>query len=385
MASIKSAIFGGSISVTVGLLAIAAIATPNDKAAWKSTMNKLSQAISETVPYLYPDPSHDEKTLATKVRHLYELTKSMDVQTAHGVKLPDDDPVLPFLASAFRQDIERAYISLQDGHAEYGKALLRSSAAYCVACHTRHEAGVEFPLLKAFQKPLQRASWIERLEFQTATRQYDVVLNEVMGQLKSSGKPPGISSLDLERGARMALSLLVRIKKDPDRAALLSAAVAESPSATLSMKEAAKVWRADIREWQSTGKIMPVTTRDTLKEAKRLTEVGGTTHAEVRLLRATVLLHDFLKSKPKDAEAAEALYLAGRAYDRLGEIGMWKLHEFYFVACIDKAPHSQIAESCYQSYHDSMVLGFSGSGGTRVPKEISEHLARLKSKASVKK
>jgi hypothetical protein len=360
-------------------------AATKDKGEWKATMNRLSKALAETVPYLYPDPKLDEKGLTAKVRELHELTKNLDLKTAHGMKIPDDDPALPYIASMFRQEVERAYLSLQEGHAEYGKSVLRSSVSYCITCHTRHDAGSQFPLLAAFAKPLERASWIERLEFQTASRQYDTVLSEVMGQLKSPGRPPGMSALDLERGARMALSLLVRIKKDPDRAALLAAAMGSSPSATLSMKEAAKVWQKDLGDWKSERNRKFESDAEILAEARRLTSANLTDHAEVRFLRATVLMHDLLQRNPSGEKAAEALYLAGRAYNQLGEIGMWSLHEFYYVACIDKAPHTAVAESCYKAYEESMVLGYSGSSGIHIPKAVREHLAALKSKAALSK
>lgn len=353
--------------------------------AWRSKMNELSQALADTIPFLYPDPSLDQKNLTAKVKKLYQLTKDFDVSTAHGMTMPDQDPVLPYIASMFRQEIERAYVSLQDGHAEYGKAVLRSSVSYCITCHTRSNIGTQFPVLKAFEKPLQRASWIEKLEFQTASRQYDTVLNDVMGQLKNPGTV-GISALDLERGARTALSILVRLKKDPDRAALLAQAMGKSPSATVSMKEAARVWLKDIRTWQDERNKKFSDGPAKLAEARKLTGGSGSPaeHSEVRQLRASLLMHEYLQEGASGPAAAEALYLIGRSYNQLGEIGMWSLHEFYYLACIDKAPHSTMAESCYSAYADTITLGYSGSGGVRIPKTVNDHLARLKAKSQVK-
>jgi len=377
----KRFLVGMALTVT----AFAAFAEKADNTKWRSQMNELSKALAETIPFLYPDPSVDQKNLSLKVKKLYDLTQKLDVKTAHAMNAPDADPVLPYVASMFRQEIERAYLSLQDGHAEYGKAVLRSSVAYCITCHTRSKTGTQFPVLSAFEKPLARASWIEKLEFQTASRQYDAVLSEVMGQLKNPG-PVGISPLDLERGTRMALSILVRLKKDPDRAALLATAMASSPTATVSMKEAAKVWMKDIRDWQGERDRKFTGPDQILAEAKKLSTGGDARaeHSEVRHLRSTALLHDFLQSSPDDPRAAEALYLIGRSYNELGEIGMWSLHEFYYVACIDKAPHTPIAESCYKAYDESMVLGYSGSAGINIPKAVRDHLARLKAKAQVK-
>jgi hypothetical protein len=375
--------------VFLSVVSLSVLADANKDAkkteAWRQKMNELSSALAETIPYLYPDPSMDQKKLTAKVKRLQQLTKDFDLTAKHAMTMPDEDPVLPYIASMFRQEIERAYVSLQDGHAEYGKAVLRSSVSYCITCHTRANIGTQFPLLKAFEKPLERASWIEKLEFQTASRQYDTVLSEVMGQLKNPGTV-GISALDLERGARTALSILVRLKKDPDRAALLAQAMGKSPSATVSMKEAARVWMKDIRTWQDQRNKTFSDGPAKLAEARKLS--GGdeslSEHSEVRHLRASLLMHEYLQAGASGPAAAEALYLIGRSYNQLGEIGMWSLHEFYYVACIDKAPHTTIAESCYRAYADTITLGFSGSGGVRVPKTVNDHLARLKAKAQVK-
>ncbi len=248
----------------------------------------------------------------------------------HAMKMPDDDPVLPFVASRFREEVNRAYISLQDGHEDYGKAILRSSVSYCITCHTRTAIGTEFPLIRAFEKPLEKASWIDRLEFQAASRQYDTVLAEVMGKLKEE-KSPLVAPMDLERAARTALSIVVRLKKDPDRAALLATTMLESPSSTVSMKEIARAWLKDVRKWQSEKDRNYGGGREYLDEAKRITAEKSldSEHAEVRHLRASALLHEFLQSGAKGPETAEALYLLGKAYGNLGEIGLWSLNEFY--------------------------------------------------------
>lgn len=372
--------------ILIGISVVTAAAIFSSEAfakdeSWRETMKKLSKALADVVPGLYPDPKLDEKALAEKVAKLAEISWTIDIKAMHSVKYPDDDPALPYVAAMFRDDIARANVSMQEGHADYAKSVLRGSVAYCIACHTRNKPGTQFPMLEAFNESLKRASWIERIEFQAATRQYDVVISEVMGQLKNPSEV-GMSSLDLERGARTALSILVRVKKDTDRSAFLAKAVGESPRATVSMKEAAKSWLKDIREWQGEKKKSP----DQLAEARRMIKDGKDQeqNAEVRNLRATSSLHDFLATQPSAAQSAEAMLLIGRAYRNLGEIGLWNLHEMYFMGCIDKLPHSPTAESCYRDFADSITLGYSGSSGTHIPKAVRDQLKGLKEKAQVK-
>ena len=359
-----------------------------DNGAWRSKMSELSAAISDAIPYLYPDPAQDPKGLEAKVRRIYEISQQLDVKFDHAQKVGDFDPALPYLAGLLKQDIERAYKGLQDGNPEYAKAVIRSSTTYCIACHTRTKGGQEFPLLTAFQKPLKSASWITRIEFQAASRQFDTVLNEVMTRLGGTGEP-GVSPLDLERASRIALSIAIRVKRDPVKARFLAQSILDSKASSFSMKEGAKVWLADISDWQKEKDRKFASDQEMVGAARILVEkaragqgpVGG--HSEVKYLRASVLMHDMLKQYPKSPILPEALYIIGLAYDSLQDLGLWSLHEMYFMACIDKAPHTRLAEQCFKEYEESVTLGYSGSSGTHIPSAVKKHLETLKKQASV--
>lgn len=369
--------------LTVGIVATGALAASN---AWQEKMSELSGALAAAIPYLYSSPDQDPKGLTEKVKAIYDITRKLDDGLNHSIQTPDSDPALPYIAGLLRQDIERAYQGLNDGHAEYAKSAVRNSVAYCIACHTRTKGGVEFPLLKAFTEPLKRASWIERLEFMAASRQFDAVMEEVKKQLNKPTEPP-INHLDLERASRVALSIAVRVKNDPKQAESLATTVRSSKASSFAMKEAAKVWLEDIRLWRKDAKKKYASDNEMMTAAKALihhaqapgTGVGG--HSDVDYLRASVLMHDLIRKYPSSSLLPEALYLIGLSYDSLRELGLWSLHEMYFLACIDKAPHSEIAEKCYKNYETSVKLGYSGSSGVHVPSSVKKHLDSIKRKS----
>lgn len=356
--------------------------------AWRSKMGELAKALGEAIPYLYPNPEQDGKQLTEKVKRVYEITKKLDGKLIHA-QLPDSDPALPYIAGLLKDDIERAYQSLQEGHSEYAKGVVRSSVAYCIACHTRTKGGTEFPLLKAFSEPLKRASWIERIEMQAATRQFEPAVEEVMSQLKKPSLS-GVSSLDLDRAARIALSIAVRAKQDPDQAQLLAQAVMKSQSASAAMKESAAAWLKDIAAWKAEKDKKYSSDSEALVAARKLVQAGQNdelpvgVHAEVKFLRASVLMHELLKKPLKDEQSAEALYIIGLSYDALRELGLWSLHEMYFLTCVKKAPHTVLAERCYARYDESVTMGYTGSSGVHVPKAVRDHLSKVKQLAAVK-
>lgn len=374
----------------IRLLLISSLALPvyAEEKSWRAKMNELSVAMSEAITYLFPDPNRDVKGLGEKIKKIHEITNGLDVMSDHVRKAKDFDPALPYLAAMFKEDIERADAAMQEGNVDYAKAVLRSSTAYCIACHTRTKGGAEFPLIAAYADPLKTASWINKIEFMTASRQFDSVLSQVTTALTSEAKP-GVNALDLERATRLALSVAVRVKNDPAKARALARAVTRSPIASFSLKEGAKVWEDDIRLWEKERSKKYGKDVDLLNAAKALVDqalkskdpIGG--HDEVKYLRASMLMHDLLKNFPDSKLHGEALYVIGMSYRTIQDLGVWSLHDKYFQACIDAQPHSTLAERCFKEYETSVVLGYSGSSGVHVPGSIKRHLERLSQKAKV--
>lgn len=361
-----------------------ALAGNKDRSDWRARMNSLSTAMTEAIPFLYPDPSQDAKQLTEKVKRIRDIAKSLDL-LSHGSKVPDQDPALPFIATQFREDTERAYQSLIDGHADYAKGLIRASVAYCIACHTRAPGGNQFPLMSAFEKTMARASWVERIEFQAASRQFDSALEGVKSQLKK--KDSEVSAMDMDRAARVALAIAIRVKNDPQLAADLARELEKSPSSNFAMKKAGETWGRDIQEWKKEAAVkhtspdaLMVAARALISRAEAAEEpIGG--HGEVRYLRASLLMHDLLRQHPESKFAAEAMYIIGSAYDALRDLGLWSLHETYFLACIEKVPGTEMAQRCFKKYDQSVTLGFSGSSGINIPANVRKHIAKLKNKA----
>jgi hypothetical protein len=126
-----------------------------------------------------------------------------------------------------------------------------------------------------------------------------------------------------------------------------------------------------------------------MAEAKRLIDSARTLQkypfdrdADILYLRATSTLHNFLSKYSDSSNAGEALLLLGHCYEILQDLDLWSLHELYFQACIQKFPHSPVAQACYNRYEESIFAGYSGSGGMSLPPQIQLHLNKLKKLAA---
>jgi hypothetical protein len=92
-------------------------------------------------------------------------------------------------------------------------------------------------------------------------------------------------------------------------------------------------------------------------------------------------MHDLLGRFPQSSYSAEGLFLIGLSYDVLQDLGLWSLHEMYYQACIEKQPHSRLAQRCFERYKDSIILGYSGSSGMHIPGAVQVDLSRLQALA----
>lgn len=359
--------------------------------SWREQMGELSQALKDIGPDLFSkSKTPGSKAFKAKAKKLYDISKAIDPDTSHGAQVPDQDPTLPYLSSLFREDMGRAYRSLQAGHIDYAKGVIRSSVSYCIACHTRSNSGAQFPLLSSFSSQLSTASWVDRISFQAASRQFDPVYNEVVRQLKGRQEKQ-VTAMDLEKGVQIALAITVRVKQSPEQAMTLAKSVFNSPLMNDFMKKKAQLWIKDIGDWQREGPRTYEKDADYLAQATQLvgildakSEAAWKPGSEVKYLRASMLMHQMLGKYPNSPLAAEALYLTGLSYDVLQDLGIWSIHEMYYQACIEKKPHSELAERCYERYKESVIFGYSGSAGTFVPDIVQIHLKQLQRMAEVK-
>ena len=103
--------------------------------------------------------------------------------------------------------------------------------------------------------------------------------------------------------------------------------------------------------------------------------------ADMLYLRASAVLHEQLGRFPQGPKSAEAFFLLGVCYEILRDFDLWTLGDTYFEACIHRSPHTPLSESCYRKLEESILAGYTGSAGTRVPVEIEGKLQRLRLEA----
>lgn len=353
---------------------------------WAGKMHSLSETLSDLLPLVASRTKfNDEKNHARIEGDTRRLR-----QLAHGLsqeKAPIADPSMKMMSGLFAEDIDRALESLKTGNREYSRQILKDTTSYCIQCHTQTNNGPEFPRLD-LKINLAELSPLEQAEFFAATRQFDRALSAYDVVLKSENLAKA-DPFEWEQSARAALAIIVRVKHDPKAASQLISTIESNKAISSNTKGILASWKKSVREWSNEKKPVLVSPNEKITHAEELIkraqnrEEFPLDHSQdILYFRASSLLHDLLATRGRtDPLSAQALYLAGVAAEATRDMNFWTLHETLYESCIHAAPHSALAMKCWTQLSDSITLGYSGSGGVRIPPDVSRRLETLKTQA----
>lgn len=360
---------------------------------WNGKMQELSTALNKLLPLVvsaqdFNDPKNDAaiKDSTDRLRKLSHQVRALPKPAA--------DPAYDLIARMLDEDLARASAALNSGSRDYARLTIRESMGYCIQCHTQSANGPSFPKLDLGFDP-SKLSPLGQGDYYAATRQFDSALKAYRNGTKDAAYAKK-DTLGWERSARSGLSIAVRFKESPKEARTITQAISKNQSAPESIRESALQWTKEIDRWSKekknlyTGENARLDRAEALiKDAQRKTESEEVRNQDIPYMRASADLHQWLAQHPlkpgtNEAERAKALYLAGLAAEETRELNFWTLHERYYELCIEDAPGSELAQKCFKKLNDSVLMGYTGSGGTHLPPEEVARLAKLKTKADAK-
>jgi TolA-binding protein len=377
--SLKTFIF--IIFIAANLLA----AKPSEQ-DWSKRMDELRKLLSEFLPNVISDQQYNSpqnfKTIEAEAKRLAEL--------AHGMpegNLPDSDPSINLIAGLFKNEINNAYNHLINGRREYARAVLKSVPRYCIACHTRTSNSLDLSSLQQ-QVPKVLDTALEKAEFFDATWQFDRALNE-FEKILNDTEIAKDHQLEWQRAAYYAIATSVRVKRDPDRALAAVKLIIKAEDVPQFMKRDALRWQESLIQWKNETTRNFETANDLLNEADRLMSAAENLQkyptdraGDILYLRASSYLHDFLSKYPKNPDTSKALLWLGICYEMLQAPELWFVHELYYEACIRNSPNTEIAQTCFARYEQSIFFGYSGSSGVSLPYDVKKSLKELKKLAN---
>jgi hypothetical protein len=354
---------------------------------WQGDMQVLSQTLTELFPLLankkeFEDPKNASKIDAATQR-LVKLSHDVsNDKMQEKLSQVDVDPSLKLIAANFRREITTATDAWRVGNREYARISLRNVSSMCIQCHSRGEHGPKFASW-VDEKQFTYLSRLERAELNAAVRRFDEALL-IYQQILDDPNAFQPGSWDWERAAKNALNIAVRVKQDPVMAMSIVDKIINTSNAARFFKSDAREWKVFIQRWKSEGKSK----LDELAQGRRLVNEARTQNiypasraTYVLYLRASALLHNYLRKPAKASSEAEAFYLLGQSYAALREPNEANLEDFYYKACIFKVPHTEQALKCFERFQENQFLDAFGER-QMLPSSTLDYLKYLEDAAT---
>lgn len=352
---------------------------------WSGQMQSMSENVKALVPFVYDEKAFEDSANRAQIleRLKYFAESSHKVNAQMGKPFLGDDLLIRYSLSNLQSDLNRAVRSFEEGQMDYSRAVVKGSMAHCFRCHSVTDVGARAAWNLDGVHALELAP-IEKADLLVATRKYDEAFQYMEGQLNSKSFQKK-HSLDYESFLRRYLALAVRIDKKPDRAFNeLNKILAEGNIPSFVMTQA-KGWKASLEKWAKEKNGEPKNSADLFNkvkgrfsQAEKVQRFAKDHAGDVEFLRATLMLHNGMPQMKSPKDQAQALFFLGKAYEVLDELGSWNLNESYYEACIQTAPKSTLAKSCYDRLEASLMMGYSGSSGVHLPPGERDRLKRLK-------
>jgi len=354
---------------------------------WNTRMKSMKSTLSELMRDLVLEERVKSKDHYEKIKKNTEKLVEMSHMPKAELNRPDLDPSITIIGKLFNEEVSRAAQAISAGHYQYGGKMLRSVTKYCIACHTR-SSQVDFydPKVLEIANELNQ---FEKADFLSAVQSHQAALGAYQ-KIVSDKKIAKDLPLKWQQSLKKGLTIAIRAKSNPEAADRLLEAALINPNVPKGFIPHLRRWKSGVEEWKK--EMKKKSSQNMFELAKSLLKRGETQQkysvddsSFVDFLRASASFHEYLKrSKPKTREVAEALFGLGVTYEALSDLELWSLHEIYYESCIDQFPGSDISQSCFERYENSVVAGYSGSSGTHLPAEIKKKLGNLK-KMSTKK
>lgn len=382
-------------SFVLGLILVACKSPAPSPApeSFSGQMRDMAADVRILVSYIYDREAFQSPQARPQIlralRDFANVSHAVDAEA--GRKFIGDDLLMEYSIGHLKEDAGRALQSFEAGRYEFSRAVAKASLNHCFRCHSVSDAGgkAHWDLggLQALKfQPLEKADLL------VALRQYDKAIEHMEGLLL---KPPQdlaqTPGFDFESLLRRYLALMIRVEKDPKRAIAALEKIAAKPETPRYVGAQIDGWTASLEAWAKERARPPKTAKELFRQVdRRFQQASSIQHFErdhsgdVEYLRATSLLHDGMKLKLTPTDQAKALFMLGRAYEVLDDLGSWNLHENYYQACLMRAPAAPTAKPCFTRLEASLYMGYSGSSGTHLPQEEKDRLEKLRTLLNVK-
>ncbi len=329
------------------------------------SMQNLKRDLIVLQPYIFDRSKfNNKKNQAFLSKSIHDLNiNSQNVK--HDPILRSKDPTARFVAAQFAGEIREIDENFQAGWQDYSRSQLIKVTSFCLECHTRIKDGVEVSLNKSVEPYVNTLTVKDQIEFMIAFRQFELAYKIALKEMKISVE----SQSNLDDVSHLGLMIAVRYMQDKEKAQALLTALNLNPKTPIFLKAQALGWKKSLDQWNSGASL------SNLPEIRILLKNRS---SEIEEMRAIPALLRLLTGDLTDDQLGETLLLTGQSYEALGSVSGLALNENYYESCIRRVPNSKWSKQCFTNYSNSVTASFTGSAGTKFPRDIKIKLHQLK-------
>lgn len=356
---------------------------------WSGSMRELEAEIREIMPLVVDMKKFNKPSNKEKIKERVSAIKASAKSVESHPTMPGRDLTMRFISQAFVEDIQKIDEAISSEKWDYARYSLMHVTAYCIECHTRTSSGPSFSS-ERLESTLASLEPFERGEYLLSTRKYLEALSSFRAYVSSSLEK-GTWIMKVDQAIRYSLAITIKYLESPAESKKVLSWL-EHPKTPYYLKSNAIAWKRAINEWEQEKDLSyRKSVSQILKHVRKLVHRGNLASSgvedgagEVYWMRALSELHRVLSTHLNEEQRGEALYLTGLSYEKMRDLALWNLHENYYESCIRSAQHSVWARRCYDRLEESILIGYSGSSGVRIPHETQRRLLELKKLSETK-
>jgi hypothetical protein len=377
-----------SLLSSLAALPVAQAEETKKSAAAAGTGNETTRAVMDSIfaplSVVLPLSFKGDEFTSTKNRPMVQ--KELDRMAANASALAQHastrDRAFEFVAKSLERDIRAVNRWYGRGQYDEARFTLHNMTENCIACHSNLPATKKFPPAESFFKAvdLKTLPPIERAELLVVSRQFEGALDAFEELFRSKEIHP--MNLVVLGAFSDYLKVAINVLGDFKRPQATLKAMHDKPTTPLHVQQQLDRWTAALKDFEAKNVLAQPTlenARAALTEGKTLQEFPRDRDGLIHYVVASALALRYIQAHPDRGHGvAEAYYLLGQA-EELTEHSFWITRsDFFLESAIRLDPAASFAPKAYALLEQSMITGFSGSGGENLPDDVRSLLFELR-------
>lgn len=343
----------------------------------KVLMHEMVQNIRNLQPLMQKDAFADKKNEKQILEALKKMENSSSKFLAYK-KLQGEGFRLS--GKLLQEHIQETRLSFERGNKDYARWMLGATIRGCASCHAQGE----HQGLQIWAEGAEGISDVfERAEFAFSTRSYDDALNGYKAWLENPTGDALQKRVREDLVFKRLMSIYLQNKREYSGATKLLSEIEANTKVGASLKEYSKKWMAELKALEPEMKALPnnfteLETRISpfMKDFDGF-KVQVSEKEAAKCLFYSGIIYDRLNQKASPNETAQLLYWASKCERALNESFFFSMADLYLRSCVETAPKTEIAKTCFADLKTSIEFQYSGSRGTEIPMQVRQSLKRL--------